>query len=417
MLIGRTPPPEEVFTPRNPEVNERMYIERSKLERDLQNALKGNQHIIIHGESGTGKSWLYKRVFALTKTHYEVGNLANASRFKGIAKELENLVDRKGDAEVTEYTEEKSAGASAGVFKGDLKHSKKHVKGRKEPFERCLEAIRKDGGSGPAVLVLDNLESIFDSADLMNELADLVILLDDPRYAKYRVRLLLVGIPHGVRDYFNRTKNRAPVANRLVELPEVSRLSDREATSFINRGFVDVLKYAFGPDARSQVTYHIPWVTDRIPQRLHEYCLHLAYLAQQNANTVTTEMFEEADRMWLSGSLSLAYGVIERLMNKRDAKVGRRNQTLYVLGRIGPSEFHVPDVEALLRSHFPSTTFAKTLNVSGTLSDLSKGEAPLLRRAPNADGYIFMDPVFRMCLRAMLRKRGESVTRVDTTSI
>jgi hypothetical protein len=128
-------------------------------------------------------------------------------------------------------------------------------------------------------------------------------------------------------------------------------------------------------------------------------------------------MLEMADRLWLNSYLSQAYGIIERLMNKRDAKLGRRNQTLYALGRIGPLEFRFADVEAVLRLQFPSSTYEKKLNVSGMLSDLSKGDAPLLRRAPNSDGYIFMDPVFRMCLRAMLRKHGENVVRISMDSI
>jgi Cdc6-like AAA superfamily ATPase len=250
--------PEDVFTPRSPNVNERMYIERPLLERALGNAVKGNHHIIIHGESGTGKSWLYKRVFSQDSVHFEVGNLANASRFKSVTKELENLVDREEESDVTEYTEEMSAGVTAVVAKGDLKHAKKYRVGKKEPFEKSLSAVRDRAGRRPAVLVLDNLESIFESKDLMDELADLIILLDDPRYAKYQVKLVLVGIPHGIRDYFNRTKSRAAVANRLQELPEVSRLSERAATALIHRGFVDGLKYAFGPQARSEVMYHIP---------------------------------------------------------------------------------------------------------------------------------------------------------------
>lgn len=53
--------PEEVFTPRSPEVNSEMYIARPDLEKALKNALRSSLHVIIHGESGTGKSWLYKQ--------------------------------------------------------------------------------------------------------------------------------------------------------------------------------------------------------------------------------------------------------------------------------------------------------------------------------------------------------------------
>ena len=197
-------------------------------------------------------------MFATTGTYYEVGNLGNASRFRSLASELENLVNREQQAQVAEYSEEKNADVSVAVAKGGLKHAKKYVVPKKEPFERCLAMIRRKAKNAAAVLVLDNLESIFETTDLMNELADLIILLDDPRYAAYHVKMLIVGIPHKIRDYFSKTKSRAPVANRLQELPEVSRLTDREATALIYRGFIEELRYAFGPNARQEITYHVP---------------------------------------------------------------------------------------------------------------------------------------------------------------
>jgi DNA replicative helicase MCM subunit Mcm2 (Cdc46/Mcm family) len=51
-------------------------------------ALRGNLHIIIHGESGTGKSWLYKKTFRDAGVQFLVANLANASRLGSIAAEL-----------------------------------------------------------------------------------------------------------------------------------------------------------------------------------------------------------------------------------------------------------------------------------------------------------------------------------------
>jgi len=41
----------------------------------------------------------------------------------------------------------------------------------------------------------------------MDELADIIILLDDTRFAKLKVKILIVGTPTGVLDYFSKTKN------------------------------------------------------------------------------------------------------------------------------------------------------------------------------------------------------------------
>jgi hypothetical protein len=70
--------PNEVFTPRSRDINERMYVDRPLLEQRLVDALKGDKYVIVHGESGNGKTWLYKRVLAREGVGFEVVNLANA---------------------------------------------------------------------------------------------------------------------------------------------------------------------------------------------------------------------------------------------------------------------------------------------------------------------------------------------------
>ncbi len=55
--------PEDVFTPRSPVVNKSMYIDRPEYERELRLAMRSGYHVIIYGDSGCGKSWLYKKVF------------------------------------------------------------------------------------------------------------------------------------------------------------------------------------------------------------------------------------------------------------------------------------------------------------------------------------------------------------------
>ncbi|MCA6556445.1 MAG: hypothetical protein IM583_07410, partial [Pseudanabaena sp. M114S2SP2A07QC] len=54
--------PEEVFTPRASDINESMYVDRPDLEADLKKGLRSGMHLLIYGESGSGKTWLYKRV-------------------------------------------------------------------------------------------------------------------------------------------------------------------------------------------------------------------------------------------------------------------------------------------------------------------------------------------------------------------
>ncbi len=407
--------PEEVFTPRSAEVNPRMYITRPDLEDKLVRALRGTQHILIHGASGTGKSWLYKRTLSEFGACYEEVNLANAGRFGSISEAFRNVVERLGKARKTGYTEKKGAELNIVVAKGALEHAGNYTIAAKEPLEACLELTRNHAGDKLACLVLDNLEAVFSNEAFMDELGNIITLLDDRTYSQYDVKLLVVGIPSSIKEYFARVKNRQAVANRLRELPEVARLNGTQVMALVNQGFAEELQYAIDDEVLKKVAEHVTWVTDGVPQRVHEYCLELAYFAEENEHTVATHLLDDADRCWLDVGLADAYEAIESAMNDRETKVGRQNQTLFALGRIKEESFRSPEVEEVIIAEFPNSTGTRKLNVSGILSDLSKRDPPIVKRTPKGNSYVFSDPRYRMCIRAMLRKEGDAVYKLEFT--
>lgn len=401
--------PEEIFTPRSAEVNLDMYVARPELERALQNALRGNLHMLIHGESGTGKSWLYKKTFAELSVSHLVANLANASRLGSITAELKNLVDRQGKPTKLGYEEEKSAEGNAGFASASVSHTGEYELGQKEPFERALEVLRAKAGKNPAVLVFDNLEAAF-TAPMLKELADLLILCDDERYAGYKVKILVVGVPSGVKEYYYKTPHHATVANRLHELPEVSRLQRAECDELVRKGFEFKLKYTV--DDLPALQRHVAWITDRVPQMVHEYCLELAFLAEKNESVSLPEI-GQADAAWLSKSQYHAYSVIEFHMNERDTKAGRRNQVLWALSCCEGEQFKSSEIEPMLRREFPTSTHNTALNPAQILASLSSSDRPVVRRSPKGDAFTFADPRYRMVLRAMLvRTQDERVERL-----
>ena len=413
----------QVFTPRNPEVNPDMYVRRESLERDLRRALDGSLHILIHGESGCGKSWLYKKVLTEAGAFFVPANLANASRLGSTTKELENVVSRRQQATKVEYSETKQAQGILGLpgvaqAQGGLSHTGKFELSQKEPLEACLQMARDLAGEKLCFVVLDNLEAIFSEASLMKELGDIITLLDDPAYSAFQVKLLIVGIPSGVREYFSRTQNRHAVSNRISELPEVGRLSDSQSFELIRRGFCDELKVKFGDEAETtKAQKHINWITDGVPQCLHEYCLELGYLMQDREWQFDGALLPEADRKWLAKGLSKNYAIVEELMNERDTRAGRRNQVLYSLGKVTTDTFRYSDIEQILRAEFISSTANVTLDVPGVLAQLARDNEAPIRRTPKGDAYRFTDPRFKMCLRAMLLKAGDKVAKVDFAKI
>lgn len=410
------PHPDEVFTPRKAAVNDPMYVSRPNHEAELGDALRGHRHMILFGLSGCGKSWLYKMAFKGLDVYYAVANLALAERLGSVHAVIENVLKRDGGTALKEVEDEKKAKAGIVAVQGELTNKRKYDVHRKEPYEATLEFIRAEAKKRPAVLVLENLEMIFGNPKLMEELAGLIILADDERYAAYEVKILIVGVPAVVRDFFNRTPNRATVANRLIELSEVSRMSEEEAHDLIRRGFHH-LNIPIREAQLRPILSHITWVTDKIPQRLHEYCLELARRAER-VGEVFLGVVEDTDRGWLKDSLSECYALVESLMNDRDTKIGRRNQVLFAIGQVLFEEFRHSDVEQIVRKEFDESSKGKSLSIGGILAELTKGAAPMLRRSPKGDGFLFTDPKYRMCIRSMLVKGSAgTVQRVDIGTI
>lgn len=403
--------PEEVFTPREAKVNRAMYIERPDLETELKNALRSKMHIVIHGESGSGKSWLYKKVLGDLGVHMVGLNLANAARKKSIASELSSVLSKDNQYVQVGYKVKKVGGLDVVVAKSEMEHEQEFEANDRDVFEACCEAVRKAAGDGKrACLILDNLEAIITMPDLMDELANLIILLDDDRYARFDVRLVIVGVPAAVHDYYAKTPMKSTVSNRLSEMSEVGRLTDGQAMELLKKGFLSELQYAVEPDDFKELAAHAVYITDRIPQRLHEYCLQLAMNGEVVGRKLFKTMSLAADAKWVKTSLSACYTAIESLMNEKETKIGRRNQTMYVLGNSSLPEFRYSDAEELIREQFPRTTKDVTMDCSTLLTHLSSGETPILRKTTKGDSYQFVDPKYRMCIRAMLVKDPETET-------
>jgi hypothetical protein len=403
----------EVFTPRRTDVNREIYVDRVELEKELRRTLGGSLHTIVFGESGSGKSWLYKKVLADMQSHIATANCANALRFDSLTEEIRHVVASEAPKRLAEIAEEMNAELKVVVAEGGLKSTRKYEFAESDPLLECFRVLRQKAGDGFAILVIDNLELIFGSEKLMTELASIITLLDDSRYAEYKVKLLIVGVPSGVKDYLSTTQ--ASVANRIAEISEVSSLSEQEVATLVEKGFVDLLKVEIDQVTLKAWQQHIFEVTMGFAQHVQEYCEQLGYIVEDADWKANPDQLRQADVAWLKKGLSQASGTIAGLMNERETKVGRRNQILFVLGKVSKRVFHVAEVENLVRENFPTSTAETTLAVGQILSELSSGENSIIKRSAKGPTYEFKDARFAMALRVLLEKDAirEKVSKVD----
>lgn len=399
--------PSEVFTPRAPTVNASMYVRRPSLEERLIDAFDSNKYIVIHGESGNGKTWLYKRVFAENDIHYEVVNLSSVASAGSIEGALRQKLGSVGYQLTTKSETTATAGARPMGMGIDWQNKSLSENVGMSPFHLLLGYTRDQARGNRAALVLDNFESIVGDTEVLKQLAGLIISADDEAVAAYGVQVVIVGVPRNLKETISKLTNSAPVANRLTEIPEVARMSDDEAKDLIHRGLVDELHLTITPDLAESLYSDICWMTDRIAQHIHELCLSISNNARRNGDVVNSDVLNKAVETWMEDSLSADMATIEAAMNARETKVGRKNQCLFALGQCRNEDFKPGDIEAILKEHFEVGD--ATLNVSQILSGFADENNPIIRRTPKADAWRFVSPKLKMAIRAKLQKKDNKV--------
>jgi hypothetical protein len=404
--------PEDVFTPRGKTVNDEMYIHRDYLENSLKKATRKHKNIVIHGESGTGKTWLYKKVFEDLSIFYEVLNSATINQSGSISEALGMLLARMEPKEKLGFDEKKSAEGNAVFAKGALEHTNKFAYRDADIYLDLVRLIRKRAGSKKAFLVIENLEHIVKSREMIKELSSILLYIDDEEYAKNDVRILLVGTPNNLRDYFNEVEETQTIINRLQEIPEVAALTKASVIDLASKGLFKMLGNTLVEDKRKNFTRDfllnaISWFSINIPQYVHDICLEIALQAEDQGGKITNDVYVNSLRSWIQEALVSENTRLEKNINSKETKHGRRNQVIFTAGVMPSNEFSNSEIERDLRTLFPNSTTGKALNISSNLIELSGGTHPIFSKTPKGNRYRFIDPKIKIMIRWMLTKGND----------
>jgi hypothetical protein len=391
----------EVFTPRNQTVNNAMYIDRADHEKRLYRSVTGTMHSFLSGESGSGKSWLYKKVFKDKNINFISVNAANVSRKGSLTDEIFEKCFRSVKATKVGYKETKKVGVSA-IGTAELSHESEYIVNQYDKLLHCYENLYKSAGNRGTIIVLDNVETIFENEPLMGELSDILILLDDDDYAPFKVKFLLIAVPNEVLQYFSHAKNPSSVGNRINEIPRVTGLDSKQVLDFLERGFIKSLKVDIDELNHKKIARHIYTITLGIPQRIHEYCECLAYCIEDNGWNYNPDLLKLADHGWLQKGLKECYSAVQSHLNSDETTDGRRNQVIYALGRISTHQIDTNKVGVVIAQDFPNCTPNSNSGIGQILAHLTKGDKPLLKKIRNSSLYMFTDPRYIMCIRIML---------------
>lgn len=407
----------EVFTPRGGTVNRDMYIERRDIEKELRLALDGSLNIVVHGDSGAGKSWLYKKVLGDISAVYDTVNCTTVATDGTFDKEFHNIINGDGNHTKTGFTEKKTAEADAVFAKGGLEHSSDYVIAEPEIFAKCLMRLRKRAGEDrTAVLVIENLEEIISSQKLMQGLGRLIILLDDERYSRHRIKLLIVGVPADLQSYYQNIANQTTVANRLCEVPQVGRLTEEQVNQFSSKGLINKLKIDIQYSGMEFIQRHIYFVSAGIPQLMQQYCEILAHIAAEKDWALSIDYLRNADKRLLKKNLLSIYSTICSYGSDEQ----KHHQILFSMGRITKEIFDVNDLEKAIRFDFGggSAKIPSRLSLAKNLAALADLNPPILKRLGKTKKFYFSDPRYLICIRLMFQNvSSRTVLRIERFDI
>jgi hypothetical protein len=203
--------PEQVFTPRSAHVNELMYVNRGYIEERLVDALKGNKYIVVHGESGNGKTWLYKKVFADLGLEYTVVNLANAKLYGSLSAALEDKLEHlqyKEDGAVETTTTGGFRPQNIGMERASKIVEVRQTRGA---FSKLVSWLRRSAGDKRCAIVFDNFEQIIDDDEILEQLRAIIISADDEEIAASKIKILLVGVPGNLKEMIAKSEGAGPI--------------------------------------------------------------------------------------------------------------------------------------------------------------------------------------------------------------
>ena len=392
-----------VFTPRNHQVNDEIYAPREKLERSLFDNITGSRHCILFGESGNGKSWLYKKVFADHGIHFRTVNCAHVKANGSLRKTLQLRILPDGTRTKKSVSNTETGGIDVVLAKGEMSQTTDFELTTTDMTLRAFEHLARTNKSKyNPVIVIENVERILDDTDYMDELANLILLIDDEVFGPLNVRFLIVGIPDDIISLFHSSEIRGGIKNRTVQLAKVQSFNRSDTEGIIIRGFIRLLEVQLLSEQIGMITDWVQYISLGIAQHVHEVCLALARAIRDNKWSFSDQLLDDVQTAWFTDGYADAYTAVTSSLNKNSTKIGRRNQVLFAISSIDNISFSAKQVEDRVLRYFSKSCDGKKITVIGELSRLTTGSTPILSKREETKTYRVLNPRYLMLLRSLL---------------
>lgn len=378
-----------------------MYVNRPKHEDALRRALKTGYNIVVYGDSGCGKSWLYKKIFDDENVYYDVVDFSSAENADDVDFQmLENVAAYQEWFETEKISEADAKFMPSGMGLG---HKSQSTYARLDisPFNRLISAIRKKAKSRQAFLVFENLEYILDKPEVIKQIQLMLLALDDPNSGTFNVQVCLVGVPTEIKEVLSDGNKYQTISNRVYEIPEVTRLTRKSAELLIVRGLEQELDFTI--ESKTFCLSKIAFVTYQIPQYLHDVCLHIALRAEDGIKTINPDLIEEALEDWILSSSRQSIEFVRSWIMKDRSSNRAKSKIIYAISRLDKHFFSTDDINVELKRVFPNSMGKKRLQTLATLRRMTEGEERILKCDSERTLFRVSTPQLRSCLRICLK--------------
>lgn len=204
---------DEVFTPRGASITD-MYIDRTDIENKMSELFTGEEIGYLTGISGSGKTWLYKKVFKDLECYYIVLSLDldyTTSIKELIAQFLGNSgVEKKKGSK-------RSLGAGLGFPWASAKTDKQteFVYYENDIIKTLVSYVRSKAGKAPACIVFENVEQAMRNTQFLRDLSPILLSASQDFYADKAVKFLLVSTIDDLKIRLAKVPAVAPLVTRI----------------------------------------------------------------------------------------------------------------------------------------------------------------------------------------------------------
>lgn len=397
--------PEDVFTPRSAVVNKSMYVHRAAHEREIKSNLRSGYNFVIFGDSGCGKSWLYKQVFDEEGVFYVTIDLTMAHSRDDVDLLLLEAIEGAQWAPSEKETV-REGGVNPGGIGGRAGQTTKYEYREESAFFRLIRYMQKESGNKRSVLVFENLEYAVAKDEVVEAIRFMLLSLDDERVGRKAIQICLVGVPTDIKEVITKNNIYQTLSNRVVEVPEVARMSKAEAEYLVRTGFQR--KLGLDIEHESYCISQIVYFSDRIPQYIHDICLQAAFIATDFDDEVNPGVIQLAAYRWIDQTARQDREFVRDILGRITSRPSQKNRVLFAIGKCEKRIFFSSDIEELLRSEFPHSVGSRKIQVLQVLNSLCNGEHRILKADEKLGAFRVVNTKLRSVIRCCIQKESKT---------